>query len=104
MFDLNRSVTGMGIERYASADGATGRRVVDVLARRLFEAGATAVSVYSNVVTVEAPPGSWPALEEKVVFVIEHLFNYYGDDAGWSPEALDLTPEQLALEASRRPS
>ena len=24
----------------------------------------------------------------KVVETIEHLFGYYGDDAGWSPEAL----------------
>ena len=104
IFELDRSITGMAIERCASAEAATGNRVVDVLARRLFAAGAKAVTIYSNVVTVEAPPGAWPALEEKVRFVIEHLFHYYGEDAGWSPEARELTAEELALELSRRPS
>lgn len=104
LFELNRSITGMATERYASAEAARAKRPVDLLARRLFEAGATAVSAYSNVVTVEAPAGSWPALEDRVMFVVGHLFGYYGDDAGWSPEARALTPEELALEASRRPS
>ncbi len=104
IFDLDRSITGMGVERYVTVESAAGKRVVDVLARRLLEVGATAVSAYSNVLTVEAPPGSWPALEEKVLSVIEHLFHYYGDVAGWSYEARELTPEELALEASRRPS
>jgi hypothetical protein len=40
--------------------------------------------VYSNVVTVEAPVDAWPDLEPKIVFTIEHLFEFYGDDAGWS--------------------
>jgi len=104
IFDLDRSITGMGIERCASADAVTGKRAVDILVRRVFEVGAKAVTVYSNVVTVEAPPGSWPALEEKVRHVIEHLFRYYGDDAGWSSEARGLTPEEVALETSRRPA
>lgn len=87
IFDLNRSVTGMAIERYTSAEPVTTSRPPDVLARRLLALGASAVTVYSNVVTVEAPSGSWSALEEKVRDAIEHLFEYYGDEAGWSPEA-----------------
>ena len=55
-----------------------------MLARRLFDLGATKVTVYSNVVTVEAPASAWPELEPKVAFTIEHLFEFYGDDAGWS--------------------
>jgi hypothetical protein len=88
IFDLNRSLTGMAIERYRSPDGAHGPRPPDVLARRLFDLGATAVTIYSSVVTVEAPAERWPELEPKVTETIEHLFGYYGDDAGWSPDAL----------------
>jgi hypothetical protein len=46
------------------------------------------VTVYSNVVTIEAPVSVWSDLEGKVEHTITHLFHYYGDDAGWSPEAL----------------
>lgn len=88
LFDLNRSLTGMAIERYRSPDDAHGSRPPDVLARRLFDLGATAVTIYSSVVTVEAPAEHWSQLEPKVIETIEHLFGYYGDDAGWSPDAL----------------
>ncbi|HTL87485.1 MAG TPA: hypothetical protein VL856_20040 [Acidimicrobiia bacterium] len=86
-FDTNRSLTGMAIEVYTSADQATGARPPDVLAHRLFELGATKVTVYSNVVTVEAPPDKWGELEGKATYTIEHLFEFYGADAGWSFEA-----------------
>jgi len=86
-FEANRSITGMAIELYASADEAVGDRPPDVLAKRLFDLGATKVTVYSNVVTVEAPASAWPDLEPKVTFTIEHLFELYGSDAGWSLEA-----------------
>jgi len=86
-FEANRSITGMAIELYASADAVVGERPPDVLARRLFDLGATQVTVYSNVVTVEAPASAWPDLEPKVTFTIEHLFEFYGNDAGWSFEA-----------------
>ena len=88
IFDCNRSITGMAIERYATADEAHGSRPPDVLARRLFDLGATRVTVYSSAVTVEAPPERWADLEAKVEHVIRHLFGYYGDEAGWSPDAL----------------
>src|SRR5438067_1172791 len=88
IFDLNRSLTGMAIERYASLVGTAGDRPPDVLARRLFDLGAAAVTVYSSAVSVEAPPERWAELEPKAVEAIQHLFGYYGDDAGWSPEAL----------------
>lgn len=88
IFDLNRSLTGMEIERYSSADDVRGRRPPDVLAGRLFDLGADAVSIYSNALTVEAPASRWSELESQVVDTVENLFGYYGDDAGWSPEAL----------------
>jgi hypothetical protein len=92
MFDLDRSLTGMAIERYASVDEARARggRPPDVLAQRLLESGATHVTVYSNSVTVEAPSERWSELEGRARFLIGHLFEYYGDDAGWSFEARGL--------------
>ncbi len=83
-FEANRSITGMAIETYKSAADGTGDRPPDVLAKRLFDLGATMVTVYSNVVTVEAPVLVWPELEAKITYTIEHLFEFYGDDAGWS--------------------
>src|SRR6266581_9756249 len=71
----------------------------DVLARRLFDLGATQVTIYSSAVTVQAPPERWPELEPKVTETIEHLFGYYGDDAGWSPDAL----EALGIEVKPPP-
>jgi hypothetical protein len=88
IFDLNRSLTGMAIERYASAaDVKEGdHRPPAVLAKRLFDLGAHTVTVYSSSVVVTAD--DWSTLEPKVVETIEHLFGYYGDDAGWSPDSL----------------
>ena len=69
IFDLNRSLTGMAIERYPSIDAVKdgGDRAPDVLARRLFDLGATGVTVYSSTVAVTAGADQWDALEPKVV-------------------------------------
>lgn len=92
LFDLNRSLTGMEIERYSSVTEAASRggRPPDVLAGRLLAAGATSVSIYSNTITVVAPVEKWGALESEAQHLIEHLFEYYGDDAGWSYESRGL--------------
>lgn len=76
-FEINRSLTGMGHEPYASAAAATGDRPPDVLARRLFEhGGVTAVHVFSNMITVELSPGeSGEGMRE----LIEELFIHYRD-------------------------
>jgi hypothetical protein len=91
-FDANRSLTGMAIETYVAGDEGDrrlvdGQRPPDVLARRLVDLGARRVTIYSNVVVVEAPASAWAELEPKATYTIEHLFEYYGDDAGWSFEA-----------------
>jgi hypothetical protein len=91
-FDTNRSLTGMAIEVYKDASDAAGERPPDVLARRLLALGASKVTVYSNVVTVEAEPEEWSVLERKAIHTIEHLFEFYGDDAGWSFEARGVEP------------
>jgi hypothetical protein len=74
-FDLNRSLTGMGHERYRSAEDATGVRIVDELARRLFASGKVAsIHVYSNVVTVDIAKGM---TSEGLADLINELFIYY---------------------------
>ncbi len=92
IFDLNRSLTGMEIERYSTAAEAKARgmRPPDVLAARLLDEGALSVSIYSNVVTVEAAESSWSAFEARARYLVEHLFEFYGDQAGWSYDALGL--------------
>ena len=102
IFDLNRSLTGMAIERYPSAadvkDGD--HRPPAVLAKRLFDLGATTVTVYSSSLVVTAD--DWSSLEAQIVETIEHLFGYYGDDAGWSPEslrAIGVEPLPILFEA-----
>ena len=94
-FECDRSLTSMAIEVYTPGSEAavSGARPPDVLARRLLEAGAAKVTIYSNVVTVEAPPESWVDLEPKVKHTIEHLFEFYGDEAGWSFDARGMEPE-----------
>ncbi len=74
-FEINRSLTGMGHERYRSPEDATGARPPDVLARRLFERGGiAAVHVFSNVITVELAEGGTP---EGLRELIEELFIHY---------------------------
>jgi hypothetical protein len=92
IFDLNRSLTGMDIERYRTVEDAKARgmRPPDVLAARLLTEGAEHVSIYSNVVTVTSPEDTWSAFETRAQYLVEHLFEFYGDDAGWSYESLGL--------------
>ena len=100
-FSCNRSITGMAIEVYTpGAERLDGGRPPDVLARRLLDAGASKVTIYSNIVTVEAPGEWWPELEPKVTHTIEHLFEFYGDEAGWSFEArgLEAPPPMVVAE------
>jgi len=75
IFELNRSLTGMGHERYHSAADAVRNRPVDELARRLFQVGGIqGVHVYSNIVTLDLVSGAHPdGLDD----IIRDLFTYY---------------------------
>src|SRR5215216_3069663 len=81
LFDLNRSLTGMEIERYHTVEDTHGDRPPDVLARRLFDLGATQVTSYSSAVTVQAPPERSPEREAKGTGKVGNMFGYYGDNA-----------------------
>ena len=75
IFELNRSLTGMGHERYKTPADIVRARPVDELARRLFEAGGVeGIHIYSNMVTLDLAPGaSADGMEE----IIRDLFTYY---------------------------
>ncbi len=75
IFELNRSLSGMGHERYKSASDATRDKPVDELARRLFAVGGVqSVHIYSNMVTVDFEGGTdTEAMED----IIRDLFTYY---------------------------
>lgn len=74
-FEINRSITGMGHERYVAAPGPELDRPCDELARRLFDhEGVANVHINSNVITVNMTHGADDdALEE----TITQLFTYY---------------------------
>ena len=75
IFELNRSLTGMGHERYRSVAEIVRSRPVDELAKRLLEVGGIeGVHIYSNMVTVDLAPG---ATADGLDEVIRGLFTYY---------------------------
>lgn len=93
-FELNRSLTGMGHERYASSDSARTGKPADVLARRLFDTGAVrSVHVFGNMVTVDMHPSG---AESTVVKVVEDLYQY------WKPGM--QPPSEAELMAQVAPS
>ena len=74
-FEINRSLTGMGHERYHSAVDAQGDRPPDRVARLLFERGGVeAVHIYSNEITVHLADG---ASGDGLTELIENLFIHY---------------------------
>jgi hypothetical protein len=84
-FDLNRSLTGMGHERYRADQEIFGDRPPDELARRLFaHGGVEAVHIYSNVVTVDLASG---ATSEGLGDILHSLFVHYDHDEPAPPAA-----------------
>jgi hypothetical protein len=74
-FEINRSITGMGFERYGSRDDAVDVRPPDELARRLFDhGGVTGVTINSNMITLDLAPGVG---RDGFKELIEELFTYY---------------------------
>lgn len=76
-FEINRSLTGMGHERYGSIDDVVDDRAVDRLVRSLFETGGVdSIHVNSSVITVQLGGGSTGA---GLLEVIQNMFRFYGD-------------------------
>ena len=95
-FELNRSLTGMGHERYTEAAQAKGPKPADELARRLFATGSVnAVHVYGSMVTVETRPGAdVPTLQTTV----ENLYQYW--KPGMEPPSLEELMKQVPASAA----
>ncbi len=100
-FELNRTLTGMGHERYRSAAEAYGPRPADELARRLFATGRVAgVHVYSNIVTVDLAKG---ATSTGLDDVVRHLYQYW--KPGMAPPTFEeLQPAEETPTASAAPA
>lgn len=88
-FELNRTLTGTGHERYRPGDVIVGDRPPDVLARRLFERGGIdGLHMNGSVVTVDVTKGS---TTEGIKEIIEDLYTYYrpGVEVPAFPEPAD---------------
>ncbi len=79
-YEANRSLTGMGHQRYVRREQATGDTPGAELARRLFDTGHVAsVHVYASVVTVTLIDGHrTTGLRD----VVASLFRFYPDGEG----------------------
>lgn len=74
-FEINRTLTGMGHERYVAGEPVEGDRPPDELARRLFaRGGIDGVHIYANVITVNLARG---ADTEGIADIIGDLYTYY---------------------------
>ncbi|MFM2073070.1 MAG: hypothetical protein RLZZ623_3334 [Actinomycetota bacterium] len=74
-FESNRTLTGQGHERFASADDAVGVRPSAELARRLFATGQVeGVHVYSNIITVNLRKGFG---SDGLYDIVRELYQYW---------------------------
>lgn len=92
-FELNRSLSGMGHERFASADEAIGTKPSPSLARLLFATGQVAgVHIYGNVVTVDITKGFD---SDGLAETIREMYQYWKEGVE-PPSFEDLQPEEPA--------
>ncbi|MEL6892518.1 MAG: hypothetical protein AAFP84_13025 [Actinomycetota bacterium] len=92
-FELNRTLSGQGHERFRSVLDAHGASPSDELARRMFATGkVSGVHVYSNIVTVDLEKG-YDA--DGLADIVVHLYEYW--KPGVEPPSFeDLQPEEAA--------
>ena len=95
-FEINRSITGMGHERFASVAEATGVKPAAMLARSLFGTGKVkAVHVFSNIVTVDvADSANSAGLSE----ILKDMYQY------WKPGMEPKSVEELTKSVATAPS
>ena len=91
-FELNRTLTGQGHEKFTSASQAIGPRPAAELARRLFNSGAVlGVHVFANIVTVDLVPGS---RDSDLAQIVTDLHQY------WKPGMKPPTVEELMAQVA----
>jgi hypothetical protein len=96
-FEINRSLSGMGHERFASPADAWGDTPSDELARRFFATGQVAgVHVYGNIITVDLEKGHDAA---GLGDIVRGLYQYW--KPGVEPPSFeDLQPDEPAAAAA----
>ncbi len=91
-FELNRTLTGQGHEKFTSSSQAIGPRPAAELARRLFNSGAVlGVHVFANIVTVDLVPGS---RDSDLAQIVTDLHQY------WKPGMKPPTIEELMAQVA----
>ena len=96
-FEINRTLSGSGHERFRSIGDAYGNTPSDELARRMFNTGQVAgVHVYSNIITVDLAKGFG---SDGLADLVQDLYTYWRP--GVEPPSLeDLQPEEPAAAAA----
>ncbi len=96
-FEINRTLSGQGHERFRSAADAYGPTPSDELARRLFATGKVAgLHIYANMITVDLEKGFDSA---GLSDVVRDLHQYW--TVGVEPPTFeDLQPDEPAPDAS----
>ena len=92
-FELNRTLSGMGHERFTSAADALGPRPAAALARDLFATGRVAgIHIYSNMVTVDLTDGHDST---GLIDIVREMYRYW--KPGVEPPTFeDLQPDEPA--------
>ena len=95
-FELNRTLTGQGHEKFTSVSQAIGPRPAAELARRLFNSGAVlGVHIFANIVTIDLVPGS---RDGDLAQIITDLHQYW--KPGMKPPSVEELLAQVAAPAS----
>ncbi len=96
-FEINRTLSGQGHERFRSVVDAHGNTPSDELARRLFGTGQVAgVHVYSNIITVDLEKGyDSSGLSD----LVRDMYMYWKPGVE-PPSFADLQPEEPAADAA----
>jgi hypothetical protein len=94
--EANRSLTGMGHERFTAPEQAVGPRPAAELARRFFATGQVdAVHIYQNVATVDVKKGY---TADGLADILENLYIYWVP--GREPPVLEAPAEEAPAPAA----
>lgn len=95
-FEINRSITGQGHERFASIAEATGSKPAAMLARSLFDTGKVkAVHVFSNIVTVDVVDAT---NETGLSQILQDMYQYW--KPGMEPKSVEELTKSVATVAT----
>jgi len=95
-FELNRSLTGMGHEHFASIRDAVGPRPAAALARQLLATGQVeSVYMYGNIVTIDVSKGH---TADGLSDVVRNMYQYW--KPGMEMPTFDAPAEEAAPAAA----